>query len=183
MMHQRDRCRSSGGRRPWPIRLVALALLGCSGGGAWAQPAGDEPEWTETAPLSPPAFDTHRLVAFDGNVNSSLTYGVDPATITYSPVDGLLRYVLVASNASGATNVMYEAIHCATGRFKTYARYSAESGWNVLHAAQWQAFSDNLPSKHAQYFARAGACEGRVPVTSAAAVVQRLQHPSADLTN
>ncbi|UUZ72838.1 CNP1-like family protein [Polaromonas sp. P1(28)-8] len=105
------------------LSCIAIALgITCA---AWAQSATDDPDWKESDAPPPPAFDAGKLVTFDVSPNSSLVFGVDPATIRISNSDGLVRYVMVATSASGARNVMYEGIRCATGEYKTYARYSA----------------------------------------------------------
>lgn len=163
------------------LRVLAsfLMLSLCMGSITWAQGAPDESDWKESDAPPPPAFDMGRLLAFDGPVNSSLTYGVDPASLQLSPSDGLIRYVLVASNASGARNVMYEAIRCATAEFKTYARYGPDGRWSPVSNASWRPMLGNTPSRHALYFARAGACDGASTPGSVNALVYQLKNPNA----
>lgn len=158
-------------------QLGAAALLAlCLSCTVSAQTAKDDPDWAESEVPAPPSVNFEKLVPFDGARSSSLSYGVDPATIRFSPTDGLLRYVVVASSRAGnARNVMYEAIRCSTGEFKTYARYSNGGRWNAIQNAEWQSLFDSMPSKHALYFARAGACQGAAPSTSAQEIVRRLK--------
>jgi hypothetical protein len=154
--------------------LLAIMIgVGCT---AWAQSNQENPDWTESAVPPPPAFDLNKLVTFDGAISSSLVYGVDPSTIQISISDSVVRYVLVATSTTGARNVMYEAIRCSTGEFKTYARYSFDGRWSNVSDAQWRSLFAPMPSKHALYFARAGVCDGAAPVLSAAAVVRRLKN-------
>ncbi|MBC7610725.1 MAG: CNP1-like family protein [Polaromonas sp.] len=161
--------------------FVVLALsLSCTG---WAQPAQDNPDWKESALPSPPAFDFGKLITFSGATGSSLVYGVDPASVTISRGDGLIRYVLVATGTSGARNVMYEAIRCATGEFKTYARHATDGRWNMLANAEWRPMLDNIPSKHALYFARAGACDGGSAPQSVNVLVNQLKNTNYRLGN
>jgi hypothetical protein len=138
----------------------------------------EEKEWKESEVPPPPAFDFTKLLTFPGVVSSPLVYGVDPASISLSLGDGLLRYVLVASVPAGAKNVMYEAIRCATGEFKTYARYSSDGLWRKSSDPQWQAMSD-APSRHAFYFANAGACDLSAPPRSVKSVADKLKYPNA----
>ena len=165
------------------LRAFATFLMLSFGMGhtVWAQLAPDDPDWKESEAPPPPAFDVSKLVVFDGAVSSSLVYGVDPASIRISPSDGLVRYVLVASsanNASSAKNVMYEAIRCSTGEFKTYARYSPEGRWSPVKDATWLSMFSSLPSRHAFYFARAGACDNASTPRSVNALVYRLKNPN-----
>lgn len=163
------------------VRVLAVFLMFLLGMGstAWAQIVPDDPDWKESDVPLPPAFDMGRLLTFDGPVNSSLVYGVDPASLQISTSDGLIRYVLVASNASGAKNVMYEAIRCATAEFKTYARYLPDGRWSPVSDVRWRSMLGNMPSRHALYFARAGACDNASTPGSVNALVYRLKNPNS----
>ena len=103
--------------------LFVCGLLCCFSSTVWAQYVAEEPEWKESSVPPPPAFNVDKLVTFEVSPNSSLVFGVDPASINISKSDGVVRYVMVAANASGARNVMYEGIRCETGEFKTYGQY------------------------------------------------------------
>jgi hypothetical protein len=135
----------------------------------------DEPDWVESEAPPPPAFDTSKLVMFDVSINSSLVYGVDPSTIRISPRDGLVRYVVVAESKSGAKNVLYEALRCATGEYKTYARYSSDGQWSRVSEPQWMSMFGNMPSRHPLQLARAGGCDNASPPSSAVNMISRLK--------
>ena len=109
-------------------------------------------------------------------------YGVDPASISITQSDGVVRYVMVATSASGARNVMYEGIRCSTGEFKTYARYSADGKWNLVSDPQWRSMFGNMPSKHSLRLAKAGACDNAAPATSVKEIVSRLKNPNYRVT-
>ena len=138
----------------------------------------DEVEWNETEVPPPPAFDVNKLVSFEVAANSTLSYGIDPATLQISPKDGLIRYVMVASSPTGARTVLYEGIRCATGEFKTYARYAADDKWIAATDPQWKSMYQNAPSKHPLRLAQAGACDNAAAAQSAASVVSRLKTPN-----
>ena len=156
--------------------LVLVLVLGMANA-SQAQTA-EDPDWKESATPPPPAFDVGRLIPFAGAISSALVYGIDPTTVQISSTDGVVRYVLVATGASGARNVIYEGIRCATGEFKTYARYSSDGRWSMLANAEWRSMFDNMPSKHTLYFARAGACDGGAVPQSVATLVRQLKSPN-----
>ena len=168
--------------RPAVAMLVALVLAPA------AFAAGERPyeninpqeeaEWKETEVPPAPAFDVNKLLTFDVAASSTLIYGVDPATIQISPKDGLVRYVMVASGSSGARNVLYEGIRCATGEYKTYARYSSDGKWITATEPQWKSMYQNAPSKHPLRFAQAGACDNASAAQSVSNVVMRLKTPN-----
>jgi hypothetical protein len=164
------------------VAAAGLTLALGMGANAWAQLAPEDPDWKESEVPPPPAFDMGKLVTFDGAVNSSLVYGVDPASIRISGSDNLIRYVLVAVSANGAKNVMYEAIRCSTGEFKTYARHSSDGRWSPVSDASWRSMFGSMPSRHAFYFARAGACDNSATPSSVSALVLRLKNPNLNYT-
>ena len=157
-----------------PLALGLFLGMACSSG-AHAQLIEASPDWKESAVPPPPAFDVGKLVPFDGAASSSLAYGVDPASIQISKSDGVVRYVVVASSASGTRNVMYDAIRCSTAQFKTYARYSEDGGWRMVSAPEWRSLSDKATPSYALRFARAGACDNASAPESAADLVARLK--------
>jgi hypothetical protein len=159
-----------------PLNAIFLGALLCAASAAWAQSAYEEVEWKESEAPPPPAFDVGKLVTIEVSPNSALVYGVDPTSISISKSDGLVRYVMVASSTSGARNVMYEAIHCATGEFKTYGRYSSDGRWTMVDQPQWNPFQ-GMPSRYALRFAQAGACDGAAAPSSVQVLVSRLKSP------
>jgi len=157
------------------IACVLLLMLSST---VWAQFVPDDPEWKESDVPPPPAFNMSKLVTFEVSPNSSLVFGVDPASISISKSDGVVRYVMVATSASGARNVMYEGIRCATGEFKTYGRYTPEGRWDMVNNAEWRTMFGNMPSKHALRFAQAGACDNAGLPASVNVMVGRLKNPN-----
>ncbi len=145
-----------------------------------AQTVERNPDWKEADVPPPPAFSKDRLIPVEMPAFVTLKFGVDPATLTVTS-DGVVRYVMVAANASGASNAMYEGIRCSTGEFKTYARFSAAGLWAVVNDPQWRPLRDNNVSKHALALARQGACEGRSAAASnPAQIIAALKNAGKD---
>ena len=159
------------------IAGLLMALLASACFSASAQFV-DDADWKESEVPAPPTFDLGKLVSFESAIGSSLVYGVDPSTVQITGTDSLVRYMMVATSPSGARNVMYEAIRCATGEFKTYARATADGRWTAVKDPQWRSMFGNMPSKHALVFAKAGACENAAPVQDVRLLVSRLKNPA-----
>ena len=164
-----------------PFCAAFMLLIAGLSGTAQAQVFAESLDWKESEVPPPPAFDVARLLTFDGSGATSMVYGVDPASVSISRSDSLVRYVLVATSPSGVRNVMYEAIRCATGEFKTYARYSPEGRWKPVANPEWRSVFGSLPSKHALWFAKAAACDAAAPVGSIPELVTRLKNPHRHL--
>ncbi len=159
------------------LLLLAVPLLAF---GSAAQIFGDR-QWQESDVPPPPAFNKDRLIALEMPNYVSLKFGVDPATLAITP-DGIVRYVVVASNGNGATNALYEGIRCDTGEVKTYARYAANGQWTNLQDPPWRALNDNQPSRHAMALARQGACRSHsATANSVADIVRALKTRNEEL--
>lgn len=151
------------------LRWCAPALLGVLAltlaTHVHAQVGPDDPDWKESEAPTPPAFSVDKLLPLEMPPYVSVKFGIDPATLAISP-DGIVRYVVVARNAGGSVNAMFEGIRCATGEVKTYARASGTGSWSIVTEPKWRGLTDNLPSKHAWVFARQAACDGRAIAAS-----------------
>ncbi len=156
--------------------LLLVFLMVVMASFANAQGRADPADWKESEVPPPPAFDLGKLVTFDVSVDSPLVYGVDPSTITISKNDSLVRYVMVAKSASGASNIMYEALRCATGEFKTYARYSPAGVWVQVKDPEWKSVFDSYQSRHVLRFARQGACDALAPPLTVEEMVRSLRN-------
>jgi CNP1-like family len=155
--------------RRW-VSAAALALC-CTG--TWGQFAASDPNWQESAAPAAPAFDLQRLVPFDVSLQSELKWGFDPETMHITG-DGIVRYVVVAQSPSGVVNAMYEAMRCATGEWKTYARHHQDSGWTPVAQPQWRNIR-SLPKHHAMRLAQQGMCTGAAPASSVREVVRSVR--------
>jgi hypothetical protein len=88
-----------------------------------------------------------------------------------------VRYVVVASSASGALNAMYEGIRCDAAQVKVYARHSPGSGWVASRGSDWRELHSTPNSRHSLFIARNGVCLGHAPNGNAAQIVQDLRAP------
>ena len=158
------------------VGLVAVVGLLCSGR-ASAQVFLEPADWKEAAIPPPPAFDTAKLLSFDVARSSNLVFGVDPASFTVSTADGVVRYVMVATNPSGAKNVMYDGLRCSTAEVITYARAKPDGSWVAVDEPQWRSIYDLKLPRHSLRFAAAGACDGAAPVSSVRELVRKLTTP------
>lgn len=161
------------------LKTICLALSLAAAGLGHAQGILDNPDWKESEVPPPPSFDLTKLLTFEASPGSSLVYGVDPATVSISKSDSLVRYVIVATGPSGAKNILYEVLRCATGEAKTYARYIPEGRWQAVKNAEWRSVYGANPSQHALRFAKAGACDSAAPVGSVKELVNKLKNYNA----
>ena len=133
----------------------------------------DNADWAEVEVPPPPAFSADHLIPLDMPLYVAVKVGVDPDSIVVS-ADGVVRYVIVMRNATGNTTAVYEGLRCASDEVKTYARQGSSGQWSFVKTAQWKSVSDNMPSRHAQAFARQGACQNQL-ATSKEEIIKALK--------
>ena len=135
----------------------------------------DNSDWVELTPPAPPQFSKDHLIPIDMPPHVTVKVGVDPSTIAVGS-DGVVRYVLVLTNASGSSSAIFEGIRCVSDEVKTYARLSASGKWNTVENPTWKSVTENMPSRHAQAFARQGGCQNRL-ATSPQDIITALKAP------
>lgn len=166
-------------RVPGVCGCLLLALLTVnSANTASAQLFTDPADWKESDVPPPPAYDMSKLLTFEVTRSSPLVYGVDPASVSISKTDGIVRYVVVATSPAGAKNVMYEGLRCKTGEVRTYARAKPDGTWAPAANSEWKSVYDISLPRHSLRFARAAACQSAAPVSSVRELVRKLKNPS-----
>ncbi|MFT4191493.1 MAG: CNP1-like family protein [Comamonas sp.] len=140
-------------------------------------PSDDAPKtWVESPAPPPPAIDLQRLIPVYVGPASSLSYGIDPHSITIDGKDRVVRYVIVARSTSGTVNVLYDGIRCETGEIKTYARAGADGQWRPQDKAQWRDIDGRLSAAYGVALIEGGLCIGKVPNGPAARIIDALRH-------
>lgn len=134
-------------------------------------------DWKETDVPPPPRYDMAKLLTFEVARSSSLVYGVDPASFSISKSDGIVRYVVVASNSSGAKNAIYEGLRCATAEVRIYARAKLDGTWVAVENSEWKSMYNPSVPRHSLRFAQAGACDNATPVSTVRELVKKLTAP------
>ena len=154
-------------------REIAAALLLLAAPLAFAQfGTFTDPDWKETEVPPPPPLNTGKLIDIDVP-RTALRFGVDPKSVALG-ADSVVRYVVVATSATGAVNAMYEGIRCNTAEVKVYARFNADSGWKAVGNPEWKPLHEAMGARHSLQIARTGACVGQAPNGSAPQIVRDL---------
>ncbi len=99
------------------------------------------------------------LVALDSELTDGrYEYFIDRASVSMGS-DQILRYTVVLQSDTGARNVFYEGIRCASSEFKTYA-YATESGeFRPMTSASWRKLSTTAPYDYRRLLAQRYVCD------------------------
>jgi hypothetical protein len=130
-------------------------------------------EWKEVE-AKPPAFPQRgNLIEFDVSAASDFRFFVDSRSLSIGP-DGVVRYVLVARSPSGAENVSFEGIRCATGEVKIYATGRPDGSWEG-RASEWRTIEPRTVQRWHNALQREYFCPTREPIRSAQEGVDALR--------
>ena len=148
----------------------------------WAQAGSPPPptvtssdvEWKETDVPPPPAFLESRAIPIDMPSYTTLKFSIDPAIIAITN-DGVVRYVVIASRAGGATNALYEGVRCSSEEVRTYARFN-NGKWDEATNLEWKRYR-LIPTSYVTRLTYQGLCRGHAPQLSVQETVQLLRKP------
>ena len=127
-------------------------------------------------PQSLPAVSAAQdLVEFYVSPTTTVRFALDPAS---AAIDGdtVVRFTLVATSASGARNVSYEALRCSSREQRLIAIARPDASWSLLRNSPWRPLrhDDMVNRQHAELFVRL--CEaGRAAGSSPQQLLARLR--------
>jgi len=94
--------------------------------------------WQEIAFQLPAAPRAENLLPFYVSATATQSFAIDAKSVAVG-TDGVVRYTLVTTSASGAKNVSYEGIRCQLLQKKLYAFGHADGSWARSRRDQFHA--------------------------------------------
>jgi len=158
-----------------------LLALFCFSGEAWAGLLVDDENaepWKEGDVAFPAAPAPASLLPFYVSATSPNTFLVDTSSVSVGP-DGVVRYVLVVRSRSGAENVTFEGIRCATGERRLYAIGHGDGSWTAARDSAWGRISFNTYNRAQAALAQDYFCDGPAPVVDGDEARRRLKRGGA----
>lgn len=171
--------RSARRSRQRAAALAALALLAF--GHAQAQSRfeeefdDEEKPWQEIAIQLPPAPQARNLVTLPVTAVATQKFEIDTSSISLGE-DGVMRYIMVATSESGARNVSYEGMRCATGEKKLYAFGQPDGSWSRSRRDKWEPIRALGANKQHAILARDYICDGTTVAGKPSEVADRLRY-------
>lgn len=173
--------------------LIALAAwsLGAAADFAppdsFAEPDDSSKAWTEVALKLPAAPKDSDLMPLDIGPTARMRFFVDGKSLT-TDSDGVVRYTLVSKSESGAVNVSYEGIRCATYQKRQYAFGRSDGSWAVVKEDKWVPITELVVNRQDAELAKNYLCDAGTVAGSAKYIVkhikdQRSIRPGDRITN
>lgn len=134
-----------------------------------------EKPWQEIAVQLPAIPATDDLIPFETiSAVATQSFAIDPKSLTVGS-DGVVRYTLVSTSASGAKNISYEGIRCHSLERKLYAVGHSNGNWSRSRRDQWERIPRHTTNNQHATLALDYFCDGRAVSGNANAIIQRLK--------
>jgi hypothetical protein len=116
-------------------------------------------QWQEIAASFPPTPQSRDLVVFYVSASAVQTFAIDEKSLVLGS-DGIIRYTVVSTSPSGAKNIRYEGIRCASSERKLYATGRADGTWSPALHSQWEPILNNTTNRIEAALAQDYLCVG-----------------------
>lgn len=139
------------------------------------EPNADEPApWKEGGtdlPAYPKEDDLVHFPVYGGS--QGFDYYLDKASLSVGK-DRLVRYTAVVKSRTGARNVLFEAINCRDGAYKTYAYGTQAGGFRALSNPAWRPLTESGGMAYRDELARQYLCSGYGTPRKMEEIIKRL---------
>jgi hypothetical protein len=134
----------------------------------------DAKPWQEIATQLPPAPKDENLVPFYVSATTTLKFAIDSKSLTAGS-DDVIRYVLVSKSPSGAVNISYEGIRCASSEVKLYAFGHKDGTWGRSRRDKWEPIVEKTTNRQHAALARDYFCDNTVIAGSVEEILNRMR--------
>jgi hypothetical protein len=118
----------------------------------------DKP-WQEIMIQLPAPPLAENLLPFYVSPTATQSFAVDAKSLTVG-ADGVVRYTLVSTSASGVKNISYEGIRCQLLQKKLYAFGRTDGTWSRSRRDQWEPIYGNAANRQHAELAGGYFCQG-----------------------
>lgn len=159
--------------------LLAGALIGTIHAG-FAQTSFDNDfddeakPWEEIAVQLPAPPLAGNLLPFEVSGNATQSFAIDTKSLTVGS-DGVIRYTLVATSASGVQNISYEGIRCASFEKKLYAFGHTDGSWSRARHSEWRLIVRNAANRQHAILFKDFFCSGLTVAGNAQDMLNRIR--------
>ena len=158
--------------------LVLLALLALYASSANTDEVDSDALKAESPVVLPAPAQKNNLLSFYVSPTTTLEFAVDAKSVSVTE-EGIVRFVLVVTSQSGASNISYEGIRCSTGEKKLYAIGQTHGSWSVARKDVWDTIIDRGINRQHAALAKDYFCETGMVVGKAEVIVDRLRKKKA----
>jgi len=134
--------------------------------------------WKEDGVIIPPYPKTDDLIQVEvDRAEMPFDFYIDAKNISVSSGSGIIRYTVLIESSSGAKNVLFEGIRCATREFRTYAYGTYDNKLVKARTSNWEYIRDTGFMVHRYNFYRHYMCNEYLIPNRIDVVLQKVKYP------
>ncbi|HTJ93392.1 MAG TPA: CNP1-like family protein [Pararobbsia sp.] len=125
---------------------------------------------------TPPLPDYNALLPFEVSKNTTLTFAIDPKSVSIGK-DDVIRYTVVITSPAGARNVHYEGIRCGDGQqWKLYDVIDEDgTAWDTDTSTGWAKIEYNSINAYQNTLAQDYFCNFSTVAGNAKTIVENIR--------
>jgi len=131
--------------------------------------------WQEIAVQLPAPPAPENLIPFYVSATATQTFALDEKSLQIGK-DGVIRFTLVSTSPSGARNISYEGIRCASFEKKSYAYGRDDGSWARSRRDQWERIVRNAANRQHGVLAVDFFCESQAVAGNRETLLKRLRN-------
>ncbi|RKP48700.1 hypothetical protein D7S86_21195 [Pararobbsia silviterrae] len=130
--------------------------------------------------MPPPLPNYDALLPFEVSKNTSLTFAIDPKSVSIG-TDDVIRYTVVITSPSGVRNVRYEGMRCGDGQmWKMYAAIDEDgTAWDTDTSTDWEKVVYNSLNAYHTALAHDYFCNFQTLAGDAKQIVENIRYKRA----
>jgi hypothetical protein len=131
--------------------------------------------WMEIAMQLPAAPTPKNLLPVYVSPTATQSFTIDVTSLTIG-ADGVIRYTMVATSATGAKNISYEGIRCLSREKKVYAFGHQDGSWSRSRRDQWEPIMSNAANRQHASLATDYFCDGKMIAGKADQILEKMRN-------
>jgi hypothetical protein len=135
----------------------------------------DEKPWQELETQLPEFPESENLIPFEADSISGARFLIDEKSISVGS-DGVIRYALVAISSTGAQNISFEGMRCATGERRVYAFGRSDKTWSRARSSAWTSRAGGSNSHRVALFSDYFCAIGEREITTPEDAIRALRY-------
>ena len=156
------------------VLLALLALYAPLASSANTDDAENDALKAESPVVLPAPAQKNNLLSFYVSPTTTLEFAIDAKSVSVTE-EGIVRFVLIVTSQSGASNISYEGIRCSTGERKLYAVGQTNGSWTTARRDIWETIIDRGINRQHAALAKDYFCETGMVAGKAEVIVDRLR--------
>jgi hypothetical protein len=132
-------------------------------------------KWQEAAFQLPAPPDAAGLMEFYVGPTATQTFFIDSKSMSIGG-DGVVRYTLLSKSKSGAINVSYEGIRCATVESKAYAYGRQDGTWDLARNPAWRPITELVANRQHAALVKDYFCDSNSIAGTLTDIIKRIKY-------